>query len=125
MPLGEELHSFVAQGRGLHSRAEGLSLGQMHHFAEWGTLPASRAEAEAAAAEAQEALVDQVVLEASGCSEPWMWGASELWEEGALSGRVMAVLEVAAAEEAWGQSMVQMGSSLEGDQGEEMNQAEM
>lgn len=37
-----------------------------------------------------------VVLEACGCSEPWMWEASELWEEGVLSGRGMAGIEGAA-----------------------------
>lgn len=34
-----------------------------------------------------------VVLEACGCSGPWMWEASELWEEVDQSGRGMAGME--------------------------------
>lgn len=77
-----------------------------------------------AAAGAQEDLVGPVVLEAGGCSEPWMWEASELWEEVDLSGRGMAGMEGAAVGVAWGLGTDQRELRLEEDQEEERIRAE-
>lgn len=114
----------VARDTGLHSQAEGLSPGRTHHSAEEGILPACQAEMEAAAW-AQEGLVGPVVLEAGGCSAPWRWEASEIWEEGGLSGRGMAGMEGAAVVVAWGLGTGQRPLRLEEeDQEEEKTRAE-
>lgn len=65
-----------------------------------------------------------VVLEADDCSGPWMWEASELWEEVAQSGRGMAGMVGAAFGVAWGLGIDQWDLKLEEDQEEEMTQAE-
>lgn len=117
------LHSLVAQDKGLHIQAEGLSPAQTHHSAEEGILPACWAEVEAAAG-AHGGLVGPVVLEAGGCSGPWRWEASEQWAEGGLSGRGMAGMKGAAVGEAWGLGTGQREQMLEEDQEEEMTQAE-
>lgn len=68
-----------------------------------------------------------VVLEADGCSGPWMWGAPEKWEEGDLSGRERAgVVEAAAAAAgvAWSWGTGQRVASWEEQQLEEMILAE-
>lgn len=64
-----------------------------------------------------------VVLEAGGCSGPWRWEASEIWEEGGLSGRGMAGMAGAAVGVARGLGTGQRASRLE-DQEEEKTQAE-
>lgn len=103
----------VAQGKDLHTQAEGLSPAQMHHSAEEGILSACQAEMEAAVG-VQEGLVGPVVLEGGGCSEPWKWEAFELWEDGALSDRGMAEMKGAAAGVARGLGTDKKGLKLEG-----------
>lgn len=121
--LVQELRSWVARDKGLHSQAAGLSAVRMHHSVEEGILPACQAEREAAAW-AQEGMLGPVVLEAGGCSGPWMWEASELWEEVDRRGRGVAGMEGAAVGVAWGLGTGQRELRLEEDQEEEMNQAE-
>lgn len=77
-----------------------------------------------AAAWAQEGLVGPVVLEAVGCSGPWKWEASELGEEGDLSGRGVVEMEGDAVGVAWGLSTGQRALRLEKNHEEEKTQAE-
>lgn len=65
-----------------------------------------------------------MVLEAGGCFEPLKWEASELWVEGALSGRGMVGMEEAAVGVACGSGTGQMQLRWEEDQEEEKIQAE-
>lgn len=94
-----------------------------HRSAEEGILPVCRAEMEAAAW-AQEGPVGPVVREAGGCSGPWRWEASELWEEVDPSGTEMAGMEGAAVGVAWGLGTGQRAWRLEKDQEAEKTQAE-
>lgn len=80
--------------------------------------------AAAAASGAPEGQVGPVVLEANGCSVPWMWEASEVWEEEGLSGTGVAGMEGAAVEVAWGLDIVQNELRLVEDQEEERTQNE-
>lgn len=65
-----------------------------------------------------------MVLEADGCSEPWMWGAPEKWVEGDLSGREVAGAAAAAGGAAWSWGTGQRAARWEEEQTAEKTLAE-